>query len=314
MACCEPALYQLLAAHIEPSKAQKDGAVRSHNNLRSELCDGRFGNRIIDTYLTGSYKRDTAVRPLEDVDIVVLIDPSHWDIPWYASKPDPGALLQSFARAVRNRYPTSRVQVQRRSVGLKLTHLDLDVVPAIDQGNDMLLIADRSDRTWIRSGPKRHTDLALTLNAKRAMKLKPLVKLLKQWNNNLPSTAHVKSFTIETIALRLFEHVGFSTLDEGLLIYFDFLAHFQDQDTHYQWKNTYGMSFGGWNGITIPDTAGSGSNVAARLGGTQVQRFLEHAARARNKLEDAVEATFDDTAFRYIAKVLGFEVARAQAQ
>jgi len=268
---------------------------------------------VINTYLTGSYKRDTAVRPLEDVDIVVLIDPTHWDIPWYASKPDPTALLQSFGRAVRTRYPTSGVHLQRRSVGLKLTHLDLDVVPAIDQGNDMLLIPDRIDRTWIRSGPKRHTDLGATLNTKRGMKLKPLVKLLKQWNNNLPTTAHVKSFTIETIALRLFAHVGFGTLDEGLLLYFDFLAHFVDREPHYQWKQTYGISLGGWNGITIPDTAGSGSNVAARLDATRVQRLLEHALRARNKLEDAADATYNDTAFRYTAKVLGFELAKGHS-
>src|SRR5262249_8567460 len=162
-------------------------------------------------------------RPLEDVDIVVVIDPAHWDISFFDNKPAPDTLLTSFAGALRRRYPDSGVHLQRRSVGLKLYHLDLDVVPAIEQSNDMILIPDCTTGEWLSSAPKRHTAIASRINAQRGQKLKPLIKLLKQWNNALPSTAHLKSFTIETIALRLFEHVNFGTLDEGLLLYFDFL-------------------------------------------------------------------------------------------
>lgn len=312
MACCEPQLYKLISQYIEPTASQKNGAVRSQNNLRDLLFTGKLDARMVDTYLSGSYARDTAVQPLDDVDIVVLIDPEKWDIPLLASNPDPDDVLGTFARAIRYRYPDSKVHTQRRSIGLKLYHLDIDVVPAIDEGNDFIRIPDRTSGKWIRSAPKRHTALATKVNALRVQKFKPLVKLLKTWNRNLPSTARLKSFTIETIATRLFEHESFSTLDEGVLCFFDFLTQFTRAETIFDWDSKYKISFDSWSeAVEVPDTAGTGSNVAARVDWTRAQKFLTQVVHARNKLEDADSAAYEDTAFRKFCKVLGFELERA---
>jgi tRNA nucleotidyltransferase (CCA-adding enzyme) len=77
MADCEKQLWELIRT-IEPTPTQKIGAARSHKHLRGILRTGQMDTRIIKTYLSGSYRRGTAVHPLDDVDIIFVIDPAHW--------------------------------------------------------------------------------------------------------------------------------------------------------------------------------------------------------------------------------------------
>src|SRR5205814_7160666 len=98
----------------------------------------QMANRIVRSYLSGSYARDTAIYPLDDVDIIFIITPSYWSSPLFY--PPPSSVLDSFANAIRYRYPVSSVYGQRRSVRLELYHLDIDVVPAIQDRNSNLLL------------------------------------------------------------------------------------------------------------------------------------------------------------------------------
>src|SRR5205823_1837797 len=142
---------------------------------------------------------------------------------------------------------------QRRSVRLQLNHLDIDVVPAIDESGDLIKIPDRKDGEWITSAPKRHSSIATAVNQSRGGKFKPVVKLLKYWNSRLPSTANLKSFTIETIATHLFKGEEFGTLDEGLFLFFDFLVYCKGEETSHDWDDKYGMRFSEWFGVNVPD-------------------------------------------------------------
>jgi hypothetical protein len=304
MSTCERLLYEFLGTKVEPTATQQKSAARSQNLLRDLLCAGPFGNRIVDTYLSGSYARATAVRPLDDVDIVVVVDPRAWEMGWLSTTPAPEKVLTSFANAIRRRYPDSGVHLQNRSVGLKLYHLDIDVIPAIDVGGNLIKIPDRFKGDWIKSAPKRHSELATNLNDIRSGKFKPLVKLLKTWNNNLPSTAHVKSFLIETMAVRIFSHIGFDSLEDGLLRFFDFLTTFTNESSIFKWQDKFGMSFDWMFGICVPDTAATGSNVAARVDWTRAQKLLNYATYARNKMEDADAAAYEDTAYRRVCEAL----------
>src|SRR5690606_32623815 len=135
------------------------------NHLRKILNTGQFENRIVRSYLSGSYARGTAIYPLADVDIIFEINPDQWNTGFSQEYPDPKVLLSSFQRAIKRRYKDTTVRLQRRSVGLRLSHLDIDVVPAIsiDDGN-MILIPDRVDECWIETGPKLHSDVGAAVN------------------------------------------------------------------------------------------------------------------------------------------------------
>lgn len=310
MATCEPQLWGLVG-EIEPTQTQKEGAKRSHNYLREILCTGQMASRITGHYLSGSYSRDTAIRPLDDVDIIFVIDPTKWATNVLASfvRPSPERVLDSFANAIRYRYPVSSVHGQRRSVRLELSHLDIDVVPAIsdDDNPDFIWIPDRDTGNWIKSSPKRHGQNATNVNKQQGNRFKPLVKLLKYWNGNLPSTARLKSFAIETIAIRLFQNAGFKSLEQGLLEFFDFVAGFRGDARAFSWTSKYGMSMD-WFGCSVPDAAGTGTNVTAGVDESRRTKFIEHAVRSRDRMLEAQRSVSVDSGVKYVARALGVHV------
>lgn len=277
---------------VEPTAAQKEGARASHHRLRELLDTGQMASRIIGSYLSGSYARDTAIKPIDDVDIIFEIDPGRWPRSSLLSTlPSPDQVLESFATAIRRRYRVSSVYGQRRSVRLQLHHIDIDIVPVAPHETDplMIYVPDREAGEWIKSSPRRHADMATRVNTKRNGKFKPLIKLVKLWNSKLPDTVRCKSFLIETIAIRLFDQKSFGTLGEGLVLFWDFLASRYNEPTVNPAWGDYGMSFS-WLSVSVPDTAGTGANVAARLDRSRARALASKARISRDKILAAYEA------------------------
>lgn len=274
-----------LAALIEPTAAQKAGAKRSHAAVRASLDDGKIGARILGSELSGSYARQTAIRPLDDVDVLFFIDPQEWKKGWLETLPPPERVLTTFHRAIKYRYPSSSVRVQRRSVGLQLYHLSIDAVPAVvAEKDDYIYVPDSDSNTWILSAPRVHARAAAEVNRRTSGVLKPLVKLLKHWNANLPEAARLKGFAVETIAVRLLGSTRCRTLTDGALTFFDFLASFAGE-SRWKWENNFGVSLGTWSwSWTIPDIADTGSNLAHSLTDDRRERFLRAAEQAREAL------------------------------
>lgn len=305
MASCENWLTELVQ-DIGPTSSQKDGARRSHNFLRESLNSGNMANRIVESYLSGSYARDTAIKPLEDVDIIFMIDPRHWPVSLLASYPEPETVLRTFSSAIRRRYQDSSLRTQNRSIRLRLFHLNIDVVPAIDsgKGDGRILIPDRRTEDWIVTAPKKHTEIASAINQQQSRRFKPLVKLLKFWNTNLPSTARFKSFAVETIACRVFSKIKFKSIQQGLLLFFDFIAHLGNEARAFRWNDNYGVSFD-WE-TKVPDLANTGSNVIASVEDYQKERFVEYAISSRNYMMEAESVRSEEAAWKRIARALRY--------
>ena len=283
-----------LLKEIEPSRAKTEGAQRSHAFFRDLLRTGQFANRVVDDHLSGSYPRETAIHPLEDVDIIFVIDPNHWQTSFatlIGSQPDPDAVLGSFQQAIRYRYPESSVAMQRRSVGLRMYHLHIDVVPAIahESKRDHIWIPDRRECEWIVTGPKVHARHASAANEKHGGRFKPLVKLLKYWNRGLPSTAQLRYFTIETIATRIFSVYRLDSLEDGLLKFFDFVVWVDDGRPCLQWSDQCDISFF-WGPMKVPDVAETGANVALGVDSTRRKRSADKARISRNRMIEAAKA------------------------
>lgn len=298
-------ILRRVLAQIEPTTSQKSGAGRSHNHLRRLLDSGHMSRKIVRSYLSGSYARDTAIRPLDDVDVIFEIDPAGWSTPILSSRPPPERVLETFATAIRRRYELSSVFGQRRSVRLELNHLDVDVVPAIPLSSDsgVIFVPDRNTGSWIKSSPLKHSSNATQVNSRRSGKFKPLVKLAKFWNSNLPDSARCKSFMVETIAIRIFSVTPYDTLSEGLVLFWDFLAAQFGQRPLIRWPDTFGMSFG-WPLISVPDAAETGSNTAAHVDRARARALALKARTSRDKLLAGYDARFDKTLERHVLAAL----------
>ena len=280
-----------VVAELEPTPEQKSKAMRSWHFLCEQIEEGRLGARVVDRFLSGSYPRDTAIQPLDDVDIVYVIQPSTWKKGFLASYPHPEVVLRTFERAIRYRYEHSGIRLQRVSVRLQMNHLDIDVVPAIADEDDpeLLRIPDRYDEKWVLTSPEKHTRHATEVNKRQGGLFKPLVKLLKGWNAGLPNSAWMKNFAVETMAVRIFSEVDFLTLTEGLMKFWDFLAWHGGGPSLYAWKGSFGIGLKNWT-PAVPDVAKTGSNTLGVRTRDECSRFVTYAIRSRDCLGAAIRA------------------------
>lgn len=301
----EPLLREM-ARKLEPTSNQRTAARASHHYLRGLMDTGGIGNRIFSSYLSGSYARDTAVNPLGDVDIIFLIDESKWTAGLFSARVKPSIVLRSFADAIRYRYDRSSAFTQRRSIRLELSHIHIDCVPAINiTGSDYIWVGDRKEDSWIKSSPRLHQAALTKANQLCDGWAVPAVKLLKAWNRSLPSTARVRSFVIETIAVTALTAVPQKTLQDCISEFFEFVVQFRS-DFLMIGPARLGITISRVFGMTVPDLARTGGNVASGVGGDNSKKFIERAARSRELLEGGMHARNEVNAEKRVFTALGW--------
>lgn len=190
-----------LLKDIEPSNTTKQDASKAHTSLRDFLKkDDIFKPYHISDFLSGSYKRNTAIRPRTingktarpDVDIIVVTNHSLND--------DPQEVIDLLYEVLVDEY--SDIRKQARSVGINTKKVDMDVVPIIAPNGmeGTLYIPDRKKEEWLVTNPPKHTSWTTEINNQSSGMFKPLVKLMKWWRRINPTIAKKpKGFVIECI-------------------------------------------------------------------------------------------------------------------
>lgn len=190
--------FEELLGDIEPSATTKTRASSAHSGVREHLrTHARFRFRYLRSFLTGSYARDTSIRPRisidgeerPDVDIIIVTS--------FESTDRPDAVLRELARALEDGgYEVTRIN--KRSVRVETSHVHMDVVPLIDTWNGFL-IADRETGRWIYTNPPKHTEWSSEQNQLFDGRFKPMVKLLKWWRRINPSGKRPKGLALEKL-------------------------------------------------------------------------------------------------------------------
>lgn len=192
--------FKQLLSNIEPTTARVSAASNSHNAVRDHLrADADFKEILIESFLAGSYARDTAFDPIQDVDIIVV---TKWD-------KEPAALLAKLKAALdRNKNYKTKCSPQRRSIRIDLSHVSLDIVPAKEvTGLAPHQVPDREQKQWVDTNPRGHIEWVTDLNKATKQndsdqgRFVPLAKMLKHWKAyQLPDAKHPKGFWIECLA------------------------------------------------------------------------------------------------------------------
>lgn len=247
--------------------------------MRDFLYDhDSFYSCHIRTFLSGSYKRNTAIRPRfesgiqarPDVDIIVVTNHSLND--------SPRGVVDHLFEVVQDRY--DNVRKQTRSVGVTTAAVDMDVVPIIEPYGEGLgfYIPDRTLLRWLPTNPPEHTAWTTRLNAASGGRFKPLVKLMKWWRRHNPTTGrHPKGFIIECIVA---ECMDTSETHYGEL----FAKTLERIVAAYAWDITLGRV------PTIPDPGVAGNSVTSNVSYEDFCSFYEraqvHAEKARQALNE----------------------------
>ena len=112
---------------IRPPQDLLDECVKAHTELREALMsDPELKGIVVTTFLQGSYRRSTLIRPQQgskaDVDVVLVtnLDPGTWS---------PAQVQERFCKVL-EKYPQYRGSYQRqgRSIGLSRGRINLDLV------------------------------------------------------------------------------------------------------------------------------------------------------------------------------------------
>jgi hypothetical protein len=193
------AIHDFISALELKDKEQED-ASGQHVRLREGLTQRLDLDPNFLTFLTGSYKRRTAIRPLKDIDVFCVLKRSTSHDPRTLT---PSAALRQVKAALDAAYPGKAAEPQNRSVNIEFsgTGIAYDVVPAFAEADgDSFMIPDIGAASWIRSNPRVHEARSVAANEATGSELKPLTKAVKHWNRHLPKAERLRSFHIEVMA------------------------------------------------------------------------------------------------------------------
>lgn len=220
------------------------------------------------TFLSGSYSRNTAIRPLHDIDLFVVMGEAVVSSRSAASGTQrdltADATLKQVRQALKEEWPNKELPVlQQHSVHIGFTEagIEFDVVPAYAiPGHEAFLIPERQTGEWIRTNPKIHQSRSTEANETAGKKLKPLLKAVKHWNRHHASTP-LGSFHLEVMS-----YSAFSTPPR------DYLEGLETLFSHLSQRVL----------SACPDPAHLGPNVDLRMSPTQrdaAHKILSGAAR-----------------------------------
>jgi hypothetical protein len=178
--------FETMLSRLEPTIIQKRAIQTTRETIDSVLKNSPKISLVTQrqaSFLTGSYRRNTLIRPIQDIDLYVVV---HYRQHVLGEKPI--KVMRLIARSLRNRYSQTKIQVDSPCIVIKFIGYKFEVVPAVYYTND-------PERYMI---PKDTSDL----NNKKFV---PLIKILKQWcrNNNVK----LKSFHLELLTGRVFDKV-----------------------------------------------------------------------------------------------------------
>jgi SMODS domain-containing protein len=278
--------FQLFLQNISLPDSQLRSAQRSNNALRAFLgSDDYFGRLTLDTFLNGSYARHTAVQPIKDVDVIVVVD-TDW------MQADPSRAMESLRRKLAQRYTDWRTRRQRRAVKVTLSDIRLDVVLAVaSDGLDRpLRIPDRELRRWVKTHPKRQMSLVKDLGARTNGNYSRLVRLFKAWARARVAAAdRPSSFVLECgvfHVLTAHPDTFAGALDQAFAALVDAL---------YSWDFGRDGFLLSWGRPSIADPAMPDTNVAERWDESAADRFRKKLGMALRRLEDIERSRWDET-------------------
>jgi hypothetical protein len=254
--------FRRLRENLEITELQESTVSTRQKNVRDAVAAELT---VLDSFLAGSYKRNTMIRPLKeaDVDIFIVLDPKYYDTSGQA------ALLGRVRRVLLKTYPkTPDISRNGQAVTITFTDFTVDVVPGFYRNGGGYLIPDSILGYWISTDPKRHVDIFGEANRIHNGDLVPLIKMIKAWNRNHSQLLH--SFHLEVMILDILTNVKISDSPSGARYVFDKAR----ESVRYK----------------RPDPAGYGGDVSAYLDTTaRIDAVVSRLDSAYNRAADGEE-------------------------
>lgn len=195
--------FKKFKSRLEITETEEKTASRRQQTIRAQVDEGI---NVEHDFLIGAYARETKTKPLRDVDILVQLADSERA---YRDKA-PRDVLGAIEDLLKPHYGSTKVRIDRFCVRVDFgiapgddedEVLSFDVVPALANGSVYEIPDDRLG-AWISTKPDKHADMATEANKAFSAQWKPIIKMIKKWNehNGRPIEP---SFLVEVMGLEL---------------------------------------------------------------------------------------------------------------
>jgi len=255
--------FEKMRSSAEVTTTEQNVVSRRHKTIRGVLEATWDVDR---TFLTGSYDRHTKIKPLEDVDIFMAVDPNGAQAHLRHQAPD--AIISGLLRALDGKF--KKVVGDGMAVRIHMSDDDgqatFEVVPAFEHSEAGFEVPDPDRGRWIRTDPNEHAKLTSKKNGDCNGMWVPFAKMLKCWNYEV-GKAIPQSFLIEVMALDLVRTP---------------FGRYQDETAAF-FGNLIDTYRGPW-----PDPASLGPAVDELLTSTDRQAILSSARTCSEISEEAV--------------------------
>ncbi len=265
--------FKAFLSSIEPGSADVTAAKAAHEKVRDELrTDSESKEAHKETFLSGSYARSTAIKDINDVDVICLLD-----IDTVTTAPE---LVLSWLQGILSKY-YKETRPQGRSVGAKAANdVWLDIVPGVPIGTDdgPVKIPDREAQSWVASHPKGQIAAAISQNKATDGLYVPVVKITKAWRDRLsPESARPKSYILETLVHKM---IGHPTTYAGAVV--SVLEGIEEKYGAFRGSNTVPF---------ISDPGYASVNVAKRWTSSEFDAFMWQVKVAATVARKAFDST-----------------------
>ncbi len=186
-----------LKSELEITETEGKLAQRRHQEIRDHVASAW---ELEDDFLTGSYRRQTKTKKLQDVDIFVVVKRD--GAQGHLRDLGPRELLEELKKVLDEKY--DNVVIDRMACTIDFGSdeiVSFDVVPAFKRKAGGYEIPD-TWTGWIATNPKRHHEMTTDKNKVCNEKFVPFVKMIKGANRELGEPVD-PSFLLEVMALDL---------------------------------------------------------------------------------------------------------------
>jgi len=215
--------FNELLANLNLSSQEIDQISKKHLSLRERL---RELLPITDDFLTGSYPRNTIIRPIGqdkfDVDFFLVFSNDTFGA---YELPKLLEVVKFALEKIRDEdSDIVNIKQQNRSIGIEYRgNFQIDVVPAIEIEKDRLYnIFDKRTRQPIDSNPLLHgkhlSEVNRNTECNSVRRLVPIIKLLKSWKRE--KCDYVKSFHLELLAVEILQENLITSFSSGIARFF----------------------------------------------------------------------------------------------
>jgi predicted nucleotidyltransferase len=156
--------FRRFASSLELTDEETRKAATIQNQIR-EVLEAR--QDILRAELSGSYDRKTKIRPLHDIDILVVFDPGV-AYNGRGTMIKPRQFLSEIGKSVpalRKKIPrVGNSRFQERSLNIAVDGIGFDLVPAFELQRGGYFISNRKQQEWIPTNPLKFAERLTALN------------------------------------------------------------------------------------------------------------------------------------------------------